>query len=317
MRHLSSLQLPYGHEFIYVDSASEDDSVALTKDFFDQVAQLQTSPNLCASAGRHMGTKLAKASWILYLDADMCLQGAFIAFLQKLAELPQDTGWVGSYTFIDEDLGKSQNKLIGQGNCGEKVERFGGAVLLPKDAVLKAGNWNPGIFANEEIDLYTRLRATGVTIKHSGTGMITHPAEPVPLIQRLSEYFFPVARKKKKFLGFGQVIASRDLAGLANFVRYHPHPFIYWLGLLSTLLLLVAQLPIGALLCLGLTLGFISVVKGPNFAVSYLGLPIRLLLGYAAYDKSFEPTLHRHYVKSNAEQGNSEELHRSLVTSPL
>ena len=58
-------------ETVFVDSASQDDSVEIASAFFDVVCQLEADDNLCASAGRYVGTLEAENPFVFYIDADM------------------------------------------------------------------------------------------------------------------------------------------------------------------------------------------------------------------------------------------------------
>ena len=47
-------------ETIFIDSASSDASVEMARRYFDVVHELMDDPDLCASAGRYIGTLEAK-----------------------------------------------------------------------------------------------------------------------------------------------------------------------------------------------------------------------------------------------------------------
>ena len=145
------------HEILYVDSASTDDSVEIASAHADRVCELQDSPSLCAAAGRHVGTKEAKGIWVLYLDGDMELTSDFAAWINQMPEAGYGeniAGYIGYYTFVRSDGSQSKNRL--HQPKGGKAGYFGGAVLLRRENVLGAGNWNPSVVANEEIDLYNQ-----------------------------------------------------------------------------------------------------------------------------------------------------------------
>ena len=156
-------QVRFQTQMIYVDSDSSDLSVEIAKSFFDEVYVLSPSDNLCASAGRYIGTLKSNYEWILYLDGDMEVCSEFIDFIcEHLNQLNPDYGYIGRYIYYYND-GTIRDNALNYKLDGQVVAHHGGAVLLRRTAVINAGNWNPCIFSNEEIDLYTRLRYFGVS----------------------------------------------------------------------------------------------------------------------------------------------------------
>ena len=71
-------------DIIYVDSASSDESVSISNKYCNKVIELEYSKQLCAAAGRNIGTKYARYEWVLYLDGDMELEDDFIEFLNNM-----------------------------------------------------------------------------------------------------------------------------------------------------------------------------------------------------------------------------------------
>ena len=83
-------------ETIYVDSASTDSSAAIARSSFDVVYELEESKNLCASAGRYVGTEKASGDWILYLDGDMTLRREFVSLIEEVLRADRrKEGWEG------------------------------------------------------------------------------------------------------------------------------------------------------------------------------------------------------------------------------
>ena len=77
--------LPSGNdcEVIYVDSASEDDSVAIASRFPIRILQLRKSWKLSPSAGRYIGYQHARGKYLLFVDGDSLL---FKRWLTKACE---------------------------------------------------------------------------------------------------------------------------------------------------------------------------------------------------------------------------------------
>jgi hypothetical protein len=94
----------------------------------------------------------------------MELEADFVTFLNAHEFEQFDgniAGFIGYYRYIYNDGSESENRLLQPKN--KIVSHFGGAVLLQKEILLQAGNWNPSVVANEEIDLYVRIQNLGLT----------------------------------------------------------------------------------------------------------------------------------------------------------
>ena len=90
-------------KIIYVDSASDDNNVEISRQYCDKVVVLEKLEKLCATAGRYIGTQYGKYTWILYLDGDMELENELIEFLNNKYFEKFDTnisGFMGFYNYI-------------------------------------------------------------------------------------------------------------------------------------------------------------------------------------------------------------------------
>ena len=282
--------LPFPVEIIFVDSASTDESAELARGCFDKVYVLEDSDHLSAAAGRYVGTLRARGDWILYLDGDMALCEDFVPVVERVCSVPAErTGWIGRYRNVYNTGGIREN-LLGYQTDGVPVAHFGGAVLLPRKAVVDAGNWEPGVYSNEEIDLYTRLRGIGCTLRFADAPMIEHFVERQPKWRILLENFFPGKILGKKFYGFGQVLEARVKSRqLVNFIRYFPYPFVYWVTILIAIFFVTIGLPIPAFVIFIVGIAYILRVKGFNFIALYLALLVQGVLGYRRFDPDYTP----------------------------
>lgn len=242
----SLVNINISKEIIYVDSASDDNSVEISRHYCDKVVVLEKSDKLCASAGRYIGTQYAKYTWILYLDGDMELENEFIEFLNNKDFEKFDTnisGFMGFYKYIYKDDSSDENRLLQPKN--KIVEHFGGAVMLRKDIVISAGNWNPSVVANEEFDLYVRIQKLGFFVYGLDIKMVKHIAKKVSNFNTLISLFYPL---NKRFYGFGQSLVSQYKHGtLCYFIKKRPYPFVYLIVIIlsiynSNLLLLILLL---------------------------------------------------------------------------
>ena len=90
---------------------------------------------------------------------------AGILALERLQGGEQVVRIVGQSSEVDRVAGVALRRLrktsdgagIRLGRKHDPVSRFGGFVVLRKEAVLAAGNWDPCVFGNEELELHSRL----------------------------------------------------------------------------------------------------------------------------------------------------------------
>ncbi|MGI6649733.1 MAG: glycosyltransferase family 2 protein [Bacillota bacterium] len=293
-------QARFQNQMIYVDSDSSDLSVEIARSFFDEVYVLSSSDNLCASAGRYVGTLKAIYEWILYLDGDMEVCSEFIDFIcEHLEQLNTNYGYVGSYIYYYIDNTIRENALNYK-HDGQVVTHHGGAVLLPRTAVIQAGNWNPCIFSNEEIDLYTRLRNCGYAVVFVNIPMIRHYTERITKISTLIRCFIPSARLGKKFYGFGQLLKSRYLNNdIYSLIRFFPYPFVYWICLIIAIFIAWIGYSMYALIPLVFGITFTVKYKGYQYIALYTAFIVQALMGIGKYEKDYIPIIKNEYIKSN------------------
>ena len=305
--------LPKGSdtEWLYVDSGSEDESVEIAKAAGAKVFVIKPESVYSAATGRYAGTLEAKGKWLLYLDGDMVLRKEFILFLERLKkdsnqvtpEAPPDAAafcgrtinrcFNGQGELISEqDYTVLSKKEMGETHGFGKVARYhGGAVLYKKEAVLKAGNWNPAILQLEEIDLLSRVKAQGGKLRALDIPMAEHNTPALSLKERFALNFCP-RFKGKELIGLGQVVAARlKEGGFGAFVLAYPGPFVVLLGLLFSLPLLFFSPLAAILLNLAIALYF-GFTKKWHFYLVYLGDLLQLWRGLNRYHP-FTPRYHR------------------------
>jgi len=290
-------QAKFKTQMIYIDSNSSDQSVEIAKSFFDEIYVLSPSNNLCASAGRYMGTLKAVYEWILYLDGDMEVCSEFIEFLcNKLEQLNTSHGYVGRYVYYYND-GTIRDNTLNYKTDGQIVTHHGGAVLLRKSSIIDAGNWNPCIFSNEEIELYTRLRSNQYNVVFVDKPMIKHYTEQYTSMKKLIMNFVPSAGLGKKFYGFGQILRARfQQRDFYSLLRYFPYPFVFWICLIITIIFTCIGFTKIALLLLFLGVAYIYAFKGYQYIALYAAFIIQAIVGFGKYDDSYIPVVEIEYI---------------------
>jgi len=170
---------------------------------------------------------------------------------------------------------------------GRPASYHGGAVLYKKSWVLAAGNWNPAVYQLEEIDLYSRVKALGGSLRALDLPMVDHYTPYLNVYEKIKLNFLPRYRGKNLY-GAGQVVASRLRSGtLLGLIRCYPYPFIVLAGLLAGPGLYLAWPPLPLLVNLAIAVWF-AITKKWYYYLVYLGNLLQILRGLGRY-RSFEP----------------------------
>lgn len=231
-RYLEVLREMCG-ELIYVDSASRDDSAAFMAAAGFAVRRLCPDGVMNAAAGRAVGTAASQSHLILYLDSDMELEHP-----EKVGELAAQVlespfcGVVGEVVDVLPD-GTRRLRVRKVGPRHEATS-FGGFLIIEREAVLQAGNWNSGLCANEELELHCRLTRKGQRVLYRREFRVFHHTgfHSSPLNQLAALYIPWVA--PRRYGAFGKVIHSSLRGGfLGAVIRHFPEPFLLLLALLA------------------------------------------------------------------------------------
>lgn len=297
---LSRLQeIGVSFETIYVDSASHDTSAEQAARHFDYVAVLEDSPHLSASAGRHVGTLLARGRWIIYLDGDMELAAEILPHVSALVTSGHGKQGLAGLTLNRYPDGSESVMRIRGNRNGEPARGFGGAVILPRSSALAAGNWNPCLYANEEMELYGRIRKQNARVIWHDAPLALHHTPRIPKMAHLYGLFIPGNRiLGKKFYGAGQVVVSGLRNGtLKDFLRVRPEPFTY-LALLALSMAVAATgaywLAAGAL---GIACAYALKRGGLLAPISYLAWFPQIICGLSKYPSDYEPSIAKRWSR--------------------
>lgn len=208
---------------IFVDSASTDDSVKMARKYFEQVIELDKEEDLSAALGRSIGANFTESEWILFLDADMEITDQFCEWLLKFKNETSYFGFVGKYK--DIDVGKNKIKYRVFKNKNGIAEYFGGAVILKRNALFKVGNWSANIYANEEIELYCRMKREGFRVQIIEEIMVNHYTEIPNVWEKVKNLL--LVKNKKNLMGASQVfIKSIKEKYFINLFYLQPLPYI-------------------------------------------------------------------------------------------
>lgn len=291
-RSISHLErtVSFNIQTIFVDSASTDNTCKTALGLFDEVYVLEESPWLCAASGRALGTIKARGKWILYLDGDMELCKEFISTLEQLIAKDEDvSGYIGSYIYVFPD-GKT---ILNSFRCvsnGEMAPAIGGASILRRAEVLKAGNWDPSVFSGEEMELYSRLRAGQRSIRFVNVPFVLHHTDKYGPLQYLLRLLHPSFGLGKQWYGMGQILAARIRnRNILSYIMLEPYPFACWSGIAIGMLCgLAGYWPLGVGIAAS-TFALIFVTRGWKLLVIHATKLLPALVGWIKYNPQYAP----------------------------
>jgi glycosyltransferase involved in cell wall biosynthesis len=282
-------------ESIYVDSASTDSSLEIARQWFDHVELLIKSEHLCASAGRYVGTSEAQYPWILYVDGDMEICEEFFPVIRDLDKLDSRfVGVIGLYVHrFDNGHSAIQTfrRPVGE---GDRAMHFGGGVILKKDAVLNAGNWDPALYGKEEIELYARLGNGKQVVKFVNLPLVYHYSEYYTRFEMVKRLMTPVGGLGKVFWGYGQSVRAAFVKGkLGALARLDYELYAFWASLILVIAVGIMGYIAWALALATILVTSLSLWSRPGSIVRYLMQPLSLITGWWRYFPYFRPMLRK------------------------
>lgn len=166
---------PFGaFDVTYVDSCSSDGSADRAAALGAKVVELK-SGRMCAARARNSGWEIAKAPYILFLDADTVLDASFPAKALAQFENPEIMVVYGDRREINADA-SIFNKTMDLDWIMPPglTDSCGGDAVFLRSALEKAGGFNPELIAGEEPELCLRIRAAGGLILRIDAPMTGH-----------------------------------------------------------------------------------------------------------------------------------------------
>ena len=168
---------------VYVDSGSQDGSVALARGMGVEVVELDMSIPFTAARARNEGWKhlrelRPRLGFVQFVDGDCELQSGWIeAGMQALAARPDAVVVCGrrrerfrNATIYNRLCDIEWNTPIGE------TESCGGDALMRTKAFEQVGGFDPSLICGEEPDLCRRMRAQGHVILRIDADMTLHDA---------------------------------------------------------------------------------------------------------------------------------------------
>lgn len=212
--------VPQEAPFIYVDSASTDDSVNLARSRGAEIVELDLNRPFTAARARNEGfERLVKLypeiSYIQFVDGDCEFEEGWLlaahTFLEAQSEVAAVCGRrrerYPDASFYNKIFDEEWDTPIG------KADACGGDVLMRVDALVAAGGFDPALIAGEEPELCARLRLLGYIVWRLDIPMTIHDAA----MHRFSQWW---RRTLRSGYGYAQVWhKTRRSQGGAVFAR--------------------------------------------------------------------------------------------------
>jgi glycosyltransferase involved in cell wall biosynthesis len=267
----------HDYEVIYVDSASEDDSVRIAGRFPIRILQLRREWRLTPSAGRYIGYQFATGGFLAFVDGDTMLHPTWLAescgFLKDQAEYAGVAGVLDKASLSPEGasaiLAKNWYKQTAQ-EAVQDVRSLGGIATYRREAMQQAGTFNPYLPTGEECEVALRLRRAGYKLARLYTPMGTAHTLPPESVREI------MRRSRSHLYDYGATLRYCLTNGFGLRFSIEQMHFVYTFmgGLVAFIAALVIGLASGTAWLLG-----IPIVA----AVLYLAIkrrhPVRLWIG--------------------------------------
>lgn len=234
-----------GTQIMLVDSASTDDTCALAQRYPISIVQLKPTWRLTPAAGRYIGTLRTHCDYILFLDGDMTLNVDWVkAGIEFMQTHPQAAAISGDMDEIYLDGGQPVGVLHHRYQVHDlmEVRALGGAGLYRREALDRAGTFNPFVPLREEAELALRLRRAGYRLYRLPCLIADHYSPPRQTLREIGRRY-----QAGYYAGFGRALYYANRNGLGwQFVREQGLAYLAFavyvlLGLASLLCLFLGQ----------------------------------------------------------------------------
>lgn len=166
IRHALEAARPFGGEVVLADSCSEDDTVAIARQFPVRIVQLARKEERCCGAGAQLAFQHARGDYFYLLDGDMMLSPDFLpAAIAYLESHPQAAGVGGQLrerVIANQEFAMRAEAAARLRPEGDDVPTIDGGGLYRRAAIEAVGYFSDrNLHAFEETDLALRLRSQG------------------------------------------------------------------------------------------------------------------------------------------------------------
>lgn len=234
---------------VYVDSASDDSSVEISRELGVQTIILDQQSPLCAARARNAGAKHLMERYpfiefIQFLDGDTVLEkGWLIVANEKMEKHPQVAIVSGVLNENNPDLTvfKKLSEMEWKRSPGV-IDCCGGNMMIRVSAFVQIGGFNSQIIAGEDSEFCYRIRKNGWTILHVQATMGMHYSK----IMTIRDFW---KRSIRTGYGYQQISLLHLQQNEKLFLRENISNWVYG-GILPIFSILLAPSTHGWSLCL-------------------------------------------------------------------
>jgi glycosyltransferase involved in cell wall biosynthesis len=161
-------------EVIVVDDGSRDGSADILKPYENSIQLLGLPKNLGAIEARNRGAALARGDYLIFLDGDDLFVPWTLDVYEQLVTQRRPSLIVSGVRHF-----RGPVPVFGPGDMPERLEFveyealmtkdrphgwYTNAIVISRQAFLKAGGWTPGIFHLDDVDIISKLGYCGKSI---------------------------------------------------------------------------------------------------------------------------------------------------------
>jgi glycosyltransferase involved in cell wall biosynthesis len=190
-----------------------------------QVLRPPVTRPLTPGAARNLGFAACGGAWVLFVDADVEVDAAWLE--RALATVAGDPSLAGAWGRLEEWFVDAAGERPGSrdlyrvGDADRDSDYLATLALYRREALERAGGYEPRLNSEEDFELGLRLRAAGLRLRSLAPRAGRHWSAPRPS-------FAEIGRRWRHGLCFGQGQVLRlylGRAGLGAHVRRQAHYF--------------------------------------------------------------------------------------------
>lgn len=156
-------------EVIVIDDHSEDNTVAIIKQFSDTRLKLHLASKYGASAARNEAYRLAKGKYIIFFDADDWIPADFLESQMKTLKSEDDVVLSTWGRFVNGDIRtfvSASSEILEEMTFKKWIIKYWstntnmtcpGRVLSPKKVIEKTGLWDESLTLNDDFPFFTSV----------------------------------------------------------------------------------------------------------------------------------------------------------------
>ena len=218
---------------IYVDSGSIDNSVEIAKRYGIKKILLIKSNYYSASLARYVGARYANTKYIQFIDGDMSIEEGWIKEAIEAISKTNTAAVLGYKKVYKKNF--SDHFVLSDKSIWQP-DYLGGAFLIKTEIYRKAGGFDYRFAADEERDLYIRIKSLGNDIWYISKLMASH----YDFKQRGIKYIFFGDSTVYLWLAMNKSLRNRNLSNWLFVYRYMIVPL--FMDVISTLLILTLNI---------------------------------------------------------------------------